>query len=143
MDTVDKRDTRERIAKLKSPRVREVLTAFVDEFIENLFIPNSLLPKSLQGKKPHVIDGKKVYGQLFSKPPEENKLQRKQREDAERRATMERNLSAYESQTVTDGCYNGNPVEFVVDDDKLYRNQVVFMDLLIKSGAVDAEDLEE
>ena len=144
--------TRERIEQLEFPRVREVLTNFVDEFESNLFIPNSLLPKNRQGKKISHNDcgesgGEKEYGKLYPDLAKiierENEEKRVKQEIVKERIAMDLRLDAYVAQTETDGEYNENPIEFMEDEDRLYYKQLRFVNMLVRVCAIDADDLTE
>lgn len=107
------------------------LIAGLDKAIEKAIdVPNSLLPVELHSKRGYrSLAAIKRIAKIKEEKTSEHKLLKT--EKAARIAAYRANLES------------GVEIEYMVNEELLYKKQLAFAGAAIKSGALDADDFEE
>jgi hypothetical protein len=123
---------------LKTP-AREALLGLYDELSEAIWIPNSVLPHAEHGQKEWEMDGTASAGKIYGRTASDLQKSTKSKplsEAAQTQAGKDERIQSYINR-------EAEGIDFIEDEDRLYRNQVTFCKLMLDNGVFSEEDFEE
>lgn len=113
----------------------DILAKLENEIKSAIFVPNSMLPERYHNNKSGgrtLNDVDKVYNKKVK-----GKVSR-----AKHKNEKARRIAAYRSQVELQA-KESVEIEYDVDEHKLYNKQLAFVGGMVRSGMIDASELEE
>jgi hypothetical protein len=118
---------------------RDALLDLYAELSEAIWIPNSVLPRAEHGQKEWEMDGTASAGKIYGRTAADlqNSVKPKPVSEAVQNQTgKDERIQSYINR-------GAEGIDFIEDEDRLYRNQVTFCKLMLDNNVLSEEDFEE
>jgi hypothetical protein len=125
----------EQIHSLTTP-AKDALLGLYAELSEAIWIPNSVLPRSEHGHKAYEMDGTASAGKIYGRVAADLL-----KEAPEKQPTLEELDKIEKEKRIPE--YDGTNIQYIEDEERLYRSQVTFCKIMLENGVLHVDDFME